>query len=91
MLWTVMQGMNVIHHMQVSSKVSRTPQPEAIVEHQLEPLSTGHAVDNPMIVPSSTAHPNGTVAQPFTSSMLGAPTQPAAQLQPMEMISTTPK
>lgn len=81
--------MYAIHVMQVSSKVSGTPQPEAVVEHQ--PLSTGHGMDNPMVAPGSTAHPNGSVAQPFTSSMLDAPIQPAAQLQPMEMISITPK
>ena len=77
-----------MHVMQGPSKVSGTPQPESVVHHQ--PLSTGHGIDNPMVAHSSTAHPNGTVAQPFASSMLDASTHPADQLQPMEVISTTP-
>ena len=75
-----------MHVMQGQSKVSGTPQPESVVDHQ--PLSTGHGIDNPMVAHSSTA--NGTVAQPFASSMLDASTHPADQLQPMEVISTTP-
>ena len=77
----LLQRMYAMHVMQVP--VSETPHSQSIVEHQ--PLPTGHGIDNPMVAPSSTAHPDGSVTQPSTSSMLDEPTHPQAELQPMEV------
>ena len=83
-----LQGLYAKHVMQVPSKISGTSQPESVVEHQ-PPLS-GHDIANPMVAPSSSAHPSRNMAQPLTSFMLDAPEQPVAQLPPMDVISTTP-